>query len=107
MVLERTGGEGLVLHHFDHVGDLGDHPAHGGGVLQGRDAAGAVEAQADHGGALILLAKDRAAGLTNGDVCHRVYPSTSAVGVEAPSARRPITSETFLPRLAATWRGED
>ena len=33
--------------------------------------------------------------------------AVSAAGVEAPSARRPMTSATFLPRLAATWRGDD
>src|SRR5690606_1123737 len=57
----------LLLDHFHHVGDLGDHAAHRRGVLQRGLAAHAVQAQARQGGALVVLAADRAADLTHGD----------------------------------------
>src|SRR5690606_1088888 len=36
-----------------------------------------------------------------------IYLPSTASGAEAPSLRRPIRSDTFLPRLEAIWRGDD
>ena len=73
-------------------------------------AADPVEAQAHQGGALVVLAADRAAGLADGDglgfIGILALLAFDGVGDEAPSARRPMMSPTFLPRLEAIWRGE-
>src|SRR5690606_2049762 len=92
----------LVLHHLDQVVNSGDHAVHRRGVLQGGGAADLVQAQARQGGALVLGPANGARRLTNGDLGHTAYPSASATAAEAPSARRPMTSLTFLPRLEAT-----
>src|SRR6185369_6793606 len=63
--------EGSAFDHLDQVVHLGDHAAHRGVVLERGDTTDAVQAQAHEGGALVLLAADRAAGLTNFDLSHR------------------------------------
>src|SRR5579863_10718762 len=95
--------------HFDHVGDLGDHTAHCRRILQRALAPDPIETKAHQGGALVGLAPDRTAGLANGDLGHDGVPqlAASAASAALSAPRRPTRSPTFLPRLAATWRGED
>src|SRR5688572_22020610 len=102
--MRRNGRLGPLLHPHK-VGDLGDHPTDGRGVLELGAAADAVQAQANEGRALVLGPADRAAGLNDGKLLgHQSDPQASTASVEAPSARRPRMSPTFLPRLEAIWR---
>src|SRR5215831_15368355 len=85
------------------VVDLGDHAADRRRILEHAAAPHPVEAEALEGGALVLMAADRAGDLGDlqGLVGHHALSFTSAA-----SPRRPSRSPTRLPRRAATLRGE-
>src|SRR5262249_38651296 len=76
------------------VGDLVDHPAHGRGVFQFALAVQATQAEPAHGGAMRLLAADRA--LDEPDLeCFLFRHGNSVAATQLKS------SSTVLRRLAA------
>src|SRR5579872_5774404 len=98
----------LFFHDAEEVLDLVDHAAHRRRVFEGALAMPLVEAQALQRRFLIMAAADRAAHLDHGHgflfctaLCHYAG-SRAAVSL----SRRPRMSPTFLPRRAATARGE-
>src|SRR5437764_14562882 len=91
--------------------NLGDHAAHGRGVLQLGDTADLVELQPDQRRALRVMAADRAAGLLNRDcLCglghHQNSESCcySATTSASPPPRRDCSVDTLIFRPAASER---
>src|SRR5690349_15589706 len=89
---------------LQHMGDLVDHAADRGRVLDHVRAVHLVETERLQRVALAGLAADRAAGLGDLELGHCTSPYSRASAAASP--RLPRMSLTFLERRAATERGE-
>src|SRR5690625_4624229 len=91
--------------------DLVDHAPNGGRVFQLARAVHLVQAKPDQGLAVDLGPANRAADLLDDDGFRHVFPhhpaaASAGAAAAAGASRGGRISATFVPRRAATMRGE-